>query len=336
MFVQYTQGALRRPPRTLVMTGGTSGIGRRVIERLLAERAEWNVLLLARPSARSAELIERWGGGRLTVIPVDLASLESTDRACDEVIRRLGTAQFDALALNAGIQTLSGNEVSKDGFELSFAINHLAHFLIAERLLGAIRTRGRIIITASEVHDPDAFCLVGIGRAYWQDPAELADPRQSQALVPPGVERGEACYSASKLMNVMHARQQAREARHLSVVSFNPSVVPGTEIARERNVLQQLLWKHVLPPLAPVLPGARSLERSAGDLLYLLTDASLSAVSGEFVDGRTLAAGSPDSRDAAKIARLQAVSRALIARSRAARSTAPAASQYARALRTVV
>lgn len=302
------------------MTGGTSGIGRRALERLLAERAEWRVLLLARPSARSAELSAQWGAGRLTLVAADLASLESTDRACDEVIRRLGTAQLDALALNAGIQTLGDGEVSQDGFELSFAVNHLAHFAIADRLINRMRSGGRIVITASEVHDPEAFCLLGIGRASWQDPLELADPLRSQAQVEAGVERGEARYCASKLMNVMHARLMAREARHLNVVSFNPSVVPGTEIARERNLLQQLLWKHVMAPLAPLLPGARSLERSAGDLLYLLTDASLAAISGEFVDGRAVASGSADSRDAAKIGRMRAVSRALVAQSLASRT----------------
>lgn len=317
--VRHPMEAVGRFPRTLVMTGGTSGIGRCALERLLAERAEWRVFLLARPSARSAELSERWGNGRLTMIPVDLASLESTSRACDEVIRRLGTAQLDALALNAGVQTLAGDEVSKDGFELSFAVNHLSHFLIADRLINRIRKGGRIVVTASEVHDQEAFCLVGIGRASWQDPLELADPLRSQAHVEAGVERGEARYCASKLMNVMHARLLAREASHLSVVSFNPSVVPGTEIARERNLLQQLLWKHVMPPLAPLLPGARSLERSSGDLLYLLTEASLAAISGEFVDGRTVASGSADSRDPAKIARMRAVSRVLVAQGLASR-----------------
>ena len=136
------------------------------------------------------------------------------------------------------------------------------------------------MITASEVHDPDVFCLVGIARAMWQDPLELADVRLSQVHLPAGVERGEARYSASKLLNVMHARLLASEAPGVGVAAFNPSVVPGTGIARERNVLQRLLWKYVMSPLAPLLPGARSLERSASDLLWLATEADLLARSG--------------------------------------------------------
>ena len=72
--------------KRLVMTGGTSGIGRRVLERLLAEYKK-----LARQSARSRQL---WGmrrRGRLTVIDTDLGSLKSVDRACDDVIYSLSS-----------------------------------------------------------------------------------------------------------------------------------------------------------------------------------------------------------------------------------------------------
>lgn len=313
-------GALRGHPlaRTLVMTGGTSGIGRRALEKLLDERPQWRVLLLARPSERVTDLEAQCAAGdRLQIVPVDLASLESVDRACDEVLRRVH-GRIDTLALNAGIQELSGDKASHDGFELTFAVNHLAHFLIAQRLMGQMRPGGRIVITASEVHDPDVFCLVGIIRAIWQDPLELADVRLSQAHLRPGVSRGEARYSASKLLNVMHARLLAGEAPHVGVVAFNPSVVPGTDIARERNILMRLGWRYIMAPLAPLLPGARTLERSASDLLALATQADLRSVSGGYIDGLTLAPGSGDSRDPSKIARMRAVSLELIAKSRAA------------------
>ena len=93
--------------KRLVMTGGTSGIGRRVLERLLAEYQNWTIILLARQSARSRELGGMRRCERLTVIDADLASLKSVDRACDDVIRSLGSHGIDALALNAGIQTVS-------------------------------------------------------------------------------------------------------------------------------------------------------------------------------------------------------------------------------------
>jgi NAD(P)-dependent dehydrogenase (short-subunit alcohol dehydrogenase family) len=73
--------------KRLVMTGGTSGIGRRVVERLLAEYPDWAIILLARLTARSRELEGMRGCERLTVIGTDLASLRSVNGACDDVIR---------------------------------------------------------------------------------------------------------------------------------------------------------------------------------------------------------------------------------------------------------
>jgi NAD(P)-dependent dehydrogenase (short-subunit alcohol dehydrogenase family) len=200
-----------------------------------------------------------------------------------------------------------------DGFELCFAVNHLAHFHLAERLVPAVKRDGRIVITSSEVHDPHAFCMVGITRAAWEDPLVSADPRRAQGHLVERIDRGEARYCASKLLNLMHARHLAQTRSGLAAIAFNPSVVPGTEIARERNLLQIFGWKFVLPLLVPVLPWARSMDQSAGDLVWLMTEADGGALSGQYVNGRTVEAGSFDSRDPVKIARMAEVSHDLIA-----------------------
>jgi NAD(P)-dependent dehydrogenase (short-subunit alcohol dehydrogenase family) len=252
------------------------------------------------------------GCERLTVIGTDLASLKSVDRACDDVIRSLGPNRIDALALNAGIQTVSRDAVSADGLELTFAVNFLAHFLIVERLKAHMQSGGRIVSTTSEVHDPEAYCLVGIGRAAWQDPVLLGDPVEAQQSIVSNVDRGEARYCASKLLNLMHVRHLARALPTIDVVAYNPSVVPGTEIARDRNWMQRLGWKYIMPLVCPVLPGTRSLERSSGDLLWLLTDADTQSMSGKYVDGRQIRPGSPESRDPAKIERSVEVAKRMI------------------------
>jgi hypothetical protein len=157
---------------------------------------------------------------------------------------------------------------------------------------------------------------MGIARATWQDPTELADAQRSQMHMPEGVERGEARYSASKLLNVMHARLLAGEVPAAGVVSFNPSVVPGTDIARGRNAVQQWLWRNVLPLAAPLVPGMRSMERSASDLIWLLTEAETFGRGGAYINGMREERGSDESRDASKIARMRAVSERLIAEAR--------------------
>lgn len=300
--------------RILVMTGGTRGFGRRMVERLLAEFTDWRIILLARPSAHVSELAATADPARLGIVDVDLASLASVARSMSAVAKLLDGGSIDAVALNAGIQAVDGDRLSADGIELSFAVNHLAHFFIASSLAPHMKTDGRLIFTSSEVHDPETFCLMGIARAIWQSPDVLADGAQSQMHLTEGVERGEARYSASKLLNLMSARHFAAAEPRFSTYAFNPSVVPGTDIARERNIFQILSWKYLLPALAPILPGARSIGRSAGDLLWLVTKADAEGLRGHYVDGRTVRAGSDESRDPAKIEAVAGISRALIAR----------------------
>jgi NAD(P)-dependent dehydrogenase (short-subunit alcohol dehydrogenase family) len=297
-----------------VITGGTSGIGRRVVAQLLADWQNYRITVVARPSPRIGELRALPGAyERLSVVNGDLASLRSIAKACDQIQGMLGSDLIDVLALNAGVQIVRGDASSADGLELSFAVNFLAHFLIVERLKWLLRPAGRIIFTSSEVHDPDAFCLVGITRATWQDPLILADSNRSQNHIASPGDRGEARYCASKVIGLMYARHLARALPGVSVLAFNPSVVPGTDIARDRNVLQRLGWKYVLPLLTPVLPGTRSLKKSASDLLWLMTEADGRSLSGHYVDGRLAQPGSEESRDEAKIARVVEVGHSLLA-----------------------
>jgi protochlorophyllide reductase len=306
--------------RILMMTGGTRGFGRRMVERVLAEYPNWRVILLARPSPPLAEIeASHIASGRLSVVNADLSSLASIAESIRDVGLLLQGQPIDAVVLNAGIQVVEGDRVSAEGLELTFAVNHLAHFLLADSLAPHIATGGRLIFTSSEVHDPEAFCLMGIARAIWQPPDALADNTRSQMHLPEGVERGEARYSASKLLNLMSARHFAATEPRFSTFAFNPSVVPGTDIARERNVFQILAWKYLLPTLAPILPGARSLSRTAGDLLWLVTQANAKALRGAYVDGRTVQPGSEESRDTRKISAVVAISRGLIAKHQAVR-----------------
>jgi hypothetical protein len=154
---------------------------------------------------------------------------------------------------------------------------------------------------------------VARANATWQDPLALADAQRSQDHIASLVDRGEARYCASKLIRLMYVRHLARVLPEVGVPAFNPSVVPGTDIARDRNWLQQLGWKYVMPELTPFLPGARSLRKSASDLLWLLTEADARSLSGQYVDGRTARSGSEESRDQAKIARVVEVAHMTLA-----------------------
>lgn len=305
-----TSGA---PRKILVMTGGTSGFGRRMLEKLLAGQPEWHVYLLARSPERAADLMRvPAAAGRVHIISADLANLRSVASAADQIQAGLAGTPIDAMAFNAGIQAISGDQASADGLEISFAVNHLAHYLLAERLLPHVRDGGRLVLTSSIVHNPESFCLVGITRAAWEDPAVMADVQNAQNQFTERVDRGEARYSASKLLNLMHARHLAKTHSRVATFAFNPNIVPGTDIARERNIFQILGWKYIMPLMAPVLPTVRSQAQSAGDLLWLTTVADPRPLTGQYLDGRRVMPGSDESRDAKKIARVVEVSNELL------------------------
>jgi NAD(P)-dependent dehydrogenase (short-subunit alcohol dehydrogenase family) len=294
------------------MTGGTRGLGLRTVEMVLT-RPDWRIILIGRNLVVTPE-IERLGKDRIGFVHADLSDLTAVDAACEAVIGQLGGGRIATLSLNAGLQSIEHEHASKDGFEIHFAVNHLSHVLIADRLAPHIEEGGRIVVTASVTHDPDAFCVIGIERPVWQDPHDFAHPAKSQTQVTTGdLDRGEARYSVSKMCNVMQARALAKEHPELSVVSFNPNVVPGTEIVRNRDALQKFLWRTVAPVLAPVIPGMRHLDKSAGDLAWLLCDAYLKPASGSYFDGRKPILGSVDSRDPEKIRQVMQVSRELVA-----------------------
>src|SRR5690606_36254196 len=106
---------------------------------------------------------------------VDLSSLDSVRAFAASVIASLDGALADILVLNAGIHLTSTDRVSQDGFELTFAVNHLSHYLLARLLLPHIADGGRLVITTSDTHDPE---VSGMGPKSLVI-AELAHPTKT-------------------------------------------------------------------------------------------------------------------------------------------------------------
>ena len=136
--------------KTILVTGSTDGVGRVVAERLGADGAR--VIVHGRDRARGKETVERIGkrGGEALFLEADLASLAEVRKLAEAVRRE--TAGVDVLVNNAGIGTAGdGREVSADGFELRFAVNYLAGFLLTRLLLPLIEARApsRIVNVSS-------------------------------------------------------------------------------------------------------------------------------------------------------------------------------------------
>lgn len=213
--------------RHIVLTGGSSGIGLAAAAQLL--EAGHRLTVLCRDAATAERLRQQLRGPLMPVI-ADLADLASV-QACAEGLLQTGEP-IDSLVLNAGLQ-YSGAAAprwSAQGFECTVAVNHLAHQALLQRLLPLLRRAPapRLVVTASEVHDPTtAGGKVGQAAGL----GTLAGLRQGPgaAMVDGGPFNAEKAYKDSKLCNVLMAREVERRLRErgveLPVIAWSPGLV---------------------------------------------------------------------------------------------------------------
>jgi NAD(P)-dependent dehydrogenase (short-subunit alcohol dehydrogenase family) len=253
--------------RTLVMTGATSGIGAVALARLTAG-GETRAIIGARSSST------RQPQDGVEILPLDLSSLAQVRAFAAAVLDRLSGEPIDMLVLNAGAQFRNTSARSADGFELTFAVNHLAHYLLARLLLPAVAQDGRIVLTTSDTHDPKIFPSA---------PKQLDVRRWAQA---PG--SASSAYAGSKLGNLLTAEAIATlpetTERHITTIAFNPGLTGGTGLSRDFPAA----LRHVMRALRPVFILASRLRPSlymntpehAGDILAQLADGTLTPPAG--------------------------------------------------------
>ena len=204
------------PQRRILLTGGSSGIGLEAASLLL--QAGHHLTLPCR-DVSSLERVRRRLGEAAETPLCDLADLNSVAACCEALLA--AAEPIDTLVLNAGLQ-FSGARAprwSAQGFEETVAVNHLAHQALLQRLLPLLRrgTAPRLVVTASEVHDP-AAPGGRVGRAAGL--GDLAGLQQGPgASMLAGGERfdAEKAYKDSKLCNLLMARELARRLRRLGV-----------------------------------------------------------------------------------------------------------------------
>jgi NAD(P)-dependent dehydrogenase (short-subunit alcohol dehydrogenase family) len=227
--------------------------------------------MLAAPGTRLLLGARRPGPPAAETLPLDLAHLDGVRSFAAAVGERLGATPIDALVLNAG-RSGHADGRSVDGFETTFVVNHLAHYLLLRLLLPRLANQARIVLTTSGTHDPAQRAPLPPPRHA--DARLLAhpelDPDRDQR---PRVTAGRA-YTASKLCVVLTARalaaQPEAQARQLTVVAYDPGRTPGTGLLRNEGLVLRALWQVLGSPLLrPLVPRANSREAAGGALAEL-------------------------------------------------------------------
>ena len=251
----------------VVLTGATRGIGRAAAVELARRGAE--VALVGREPERvkavAAEAAASGGGAPVHQHVANLLLMSEVRALADELKEHY--EHIDVLANNAGALFASRKETS-EGFEQTFALNHLAPFLLTnllrERLGG-----GRVVTTASDAHKSGRLDL---------------DDLQSEKSYP-----AMRVYGTSKLCNILFTRELARRTPELHANCFHPGVV-RTGFGKNDNGI----WK-ILTTLGG--PFFRSPERGARSLVWLALSEEAAPLDGEYIEDEKVVAPSAQAQD---------------------------------------
>ncbi len=154
--------------QVILITGSTDGLGKATARELAARGA--TVLLHGRDQARGEatlrEIRQATGSDRLRFYRVDFSSLAQVRRLAEEI--QADQERLDLLVNNAGIGGISSRQESQDGYELRFAVNYLAPFLLTNLLLPLLRRSApaRVVNVASAGQAPIDFDDVMLTRDY--------------------------------------------------------------------------------------------------------------------------------------------------------------------------
>src|SRR5262249_40133428 len=196
--------------KTILITGGNTGIGKEAAVGLAGLGAR--VVITSRNEERGdaarEEIVERSGNRTVEVVPLALASFRSIRSFAADVLGRFD--QLDVLVNNAGL-ILKRRTETEDGFEATFGINHLGHFLLTELLLDRLQASApaRVVVVASRAHK-------GARRGL-----------DFEDLQAEGSYRRMDAYNKSKLANCSFARELARrlDRTGVTVNALHPGFV---------------------------------------------------------------------------------------------------------------
>ena len=273
-------------PPTFFVTGANSGIGRALVEALAARGAQ--VVLATRSEERTRPVLRaiqsRYPAARAQWVSLDVSDLASVRRAAQEFLA--SSHPIDVLVNNAGIA--GTRALSPDGFDLTYATNHIGPFLLTNLLLPRVRQspQGRVVNVASGAH-------MMVKRIDWSVLERRATPKRS----------GFSDYAVTKLMNVLHAKQLARRLAGTSVTTY--ALHPGAVASNIWRALPRpLQWFGKLFML--------SNEQGAESPLYCATAPELAATTGRYYDRTREARPSPLAEDAALAQELWARTETLV------------------------
>ena len=272
--------------RQVLITGATNGIGLAAAEAIAARGADVAIVGRAESRIKAAQSLVRAkaaAGATVSTHLADLSSQAAVRKLAADILARYG--KLDVLINNAGAMYTT-RQVSADGIELTWAVNHLAPFLLTKLLLDRLKASApsRIITTASDAH---------LGATI---PFDDLNAERSY--------RGFGRYKETKLANILFTSELARrlEGSNVTAHSFHPGLV-----ASGFNRNNGLLMDMAMLLLRPV---SRNVEKGSETLVWLATSPDVANTNGRYYVDMHSRLPSPAAQDSATARRLWDISEA--------------------------
>lgn len=233
--------------RTVIITGGNTGLGLETARRLTRDPSLL-VLIACRNPELGEEAVRQLEeeGNSARFLPLDLADQASVRRFVD-LFRAAHLPPLHAIICNAGMQNVAAPKTTAEGYETTFAVNHLGHYLLVRLLLPDVQRDGRVTFVSSGTHDPKAKTKIPPPVYTTADAVahDLADGRSN------GLRR----YAMSKLCNLLCAYELQRllqasrddQFASIKVNALNPGMMPGTRLARTWPKAIQIVGRYLMP-----------------------------------------------------------------------------------------
>ncbi|MCL9851304.1 SDR family oxidoreductase [Ralstonia solanacearum P673] len=284
--------------KVFLVTGATEGIGKAAVTNFAKRGA--TVTLIGRNKEKTERVVNELkaasGNHNLDCLVCDLSRLADVRRAAEEFKAKHG--RLDVLVNNAGA-TFKSPVMGPDGFELTFALNHLSHFQLTHSLFDLIRqTPGaRVVSTSSGMQARGALDLQ-------KTPTSLEGP-------------GWRAYATSKLANILFTKELQRRLEGTTATAncFEPGTVRTQfgAFGSDLGFLMNLVY-------ALARPFARTPEQGADSLIWLATSPEAASLRGEYVSNRRPVSPSTQARDPKLASDLWTLSEKLCAEAAVARA----------------
>ena len=276
------------PAKTFIVTGGNTGLGFECAS-VLAKDGSSLVVIACRDVEKGEQAGQklREAGGNVKVLPLDLAKQRSI-RSFVESFRK---GQFPPLAgvvCNAGGQNVAAPTKTEEGYETTFAVNDLGHYLLTRLLLPDLASGACITFVSSGTHDP-------------KQKTGMPEPRYINAVTvaydfEPGGNAGRRRYTTSKLCNVFCTYEYSRRftaspntrLQSLRVNAFDPGLMPATDLARTYPAPLRFVSRYILPVLSLFISNINSPATSGQRLAQLASDGQGLMTGKYFSNGREI------------------------------------------------